>query len=455
MAVVISQSQNEIAEMAKYGIDIKPHRKRIVEEDLEGKFKDAEDPFRLAFVCSMWTTGFDVPSLSTIYLDKPLRNHTLMQTITRANRVFPDKNNGLIVAYVDVFQNLKKALAIYAVSDRPGDLPVEEKDALVEALQEAVEDLQSYCAGRGVDLVALTKLKGFDLVAAGKQAVEALMADDEQKIAFLTRAALVNRLYKAILPDVRANEFTRMRAVSKFLADGISAYTERPDISAVTGRIQQLLDESVAAQEYLIPAADAEALFDLSTVDWGGIEAVFNSGRKRTAAERLRSLLSAKIALLVRLNPVRMDLAERFQKLVDDYNAGSMNIEEFFKELVEFSKALTEEEARNLSEGLTEEQLAVFDLLMRPAPELSDDEKAQVKKVAEELLGVLRRDKIVLDWRKEQATRAAVRVTVEEILDRLPEKYDRQIYAQKCDAVYQHVFDSYWDDGHSVYEQVA
>ena len=79
----------------------------------------------------------------------------------------------------------------------------------------------------------------------------------------------------------------------------------------------------------------------------------------------------------------------------------------------------------------------------------------KVKKVAEELLMLLRRDKIVLDWRKEQATRAAVRVAVEETLDRLPEKYDRQIYAQKCDAVYQHVFDSYWDDGHSVYDQAA
>ena len=455
MAVVISQSQNEIAEMAKYGIDIKPHRKRIVEEDLESKFKDAENPFRLAFVCSMWTTGFDVPALSTIYLDKPLRNHTLMQTITRANRVFPEKNNGLIVAYVDVFQNLRKALAIYAVPNHHGDLPVEEKAALVEALQEAVAELLSYCTNRGVDLIALTKLKGFDLVAAGREAIESLMADDDEKVAFLTRAALVNRLYKAILPDLRANEFTRVRAVSKFLAEGISAYSQRPDISGVIGRIQQLLDESVAAQEYLIPAAEAEALFDLSTVDWAGIEEAFNAGRKRTAAERLRSLLSAKIALLVRLNPVRLDLAERFQKLVDEYNNGSINIERFFDELAEFSKALTEEEARNLSEGLTEEQLAVFDLLMRPAPELSDAEKRQVKKVAEELLSVLRRDKIVLDWRKEQATRAAVRVTVEEILDRLPEKYDRQIYAQKCDAVYQHVFDSYWDDGHSVYDRAA
>jgi type I restriction enzyme R subunit len=158
---------------------------------------------------------------------------------------------------------------------------------------------------------------------------------------------------------------------------------------------------------------------------------------------------------LVRLNPVRVDLVERFEKLVADYNAGSINTEEFFEELVEFSKSLTEAEARSLSEGLTEEQLAIFDLLMRPAPELSEKEKSQVKRVAEELLAVLRNGKIVLDWRKEQATRAAVRVAVEEILDRLPDKFTRQVYAQKCDAVYQHVFDSYWDDGHSVYERAA
>ena len=130
MAVVISQSQNEIAEMAERGIDIRPIRKRMVEEDLEGRFKDAQDRLRIAFVCSMWTTGFDVPSCSTIYLDKPMRNQGLMQTITRANRVFPGKNNGLIVAYVDVLGNLHKALAIYATTGAlgQGQLPVEEKD---------------------------------------------------------------------------------------------------------------------------------------------------------------------------------------------------------------------------------------------------------------------------------------------------------------------------------------
>lgn len=166
-------------------------------------------------------------------------------------------------------------------------------------------------------------------------------------------------------------------------------------------------------------------------------------------------MLSARITNLTRLNPTRVDLYERFHQLLEQYNAGSLNVQQYFDELVKLSNSLTEEEARAVSEGLNEEQLAIFDLLTRPGPDLSPDEVKQVKRVAEELLAKLRREKLVLDWRKEQRTRAAVRVAVEEILDRLTEKYTRQIYAQKCDAVYQRVFDSYWDDGHSAYDLAA
>src|ERR1035437_863659 len=120
MAVVISQAQNEVAEFKEKGLDIAQHRLRMVKEDMETKFKDPDDPFRLVFVCAMWMTGFDVPSCSTIYLDKPLRNHTLMQTIARANRVFKDKVNGLIVDYVGVFRDLQKALAIYGSASGGG-----------------------------------------------------------------------------------------------------------------------------------------------------------------------------------------------------------------------------------------------------------------------------------------------------------------------------------------------
>ncbi len=155
MAVVVSQAQNEIPDMQKRGIDIIPHRRRMVEEDLDKKFKDPEDPFRIVFVCAMWMTGFDVPSCSTIYLDKPMRNHTLMQTIARANRVFPEKENGLIVDYIGIFRNLQKALAIYAPDrDNNGELPIADKQLLVEKLREALTETRSFCEELGIDVDA-------------------------------------------------------------------------------------------------------------------------------------------------------------------------------------------------------------------------------------------------------------------------------------------------------------
>lgn len=457
MAVVISQSQNEVSDMAERGIDIRPIRKRMVEESLEGRFKDAQDPLRIAFVCSMWTTGFDVPSCSTIYLDKPMRNQALMQTITRANRVFPGKNNGLIVGYVDILSNLHKALAIYASTGAFGQgvLPVEAKEALVDALREAVEEIRRFCQAREVDLDHITTLRQFEWVEALKDVSDQLMLSDEETSSFVERATRVERLFKAILPDERANEFAPIRKVIRVVMDRIAEAGGRPEVSGVMAQIQQLMDESVAANAYLIGSEERKSLMDLSEVDWEAVKGMFASGRQRTAAQKLRSMLTARITNLTRLNPTRVDLVERFQRLLDQYNAGSLNVQQYFEELVKLSHSLTEEEERAVSAGLTEEQLAVFDLLTRPGPDLTSDEEQQVKRVAEEVLAVLKREKLVLDWRKEQRTRAAVRVSLEETLDRLPEKYTRQIYAQKCDAVYQHVFESYFDDGHSVYDRAA
>ena len=281
-----------------------------------------------------------------------------------------------------------------------------------------------------------------------------MMSDDETQ-SFLAKAGLVDRLFKAILPDARANEFGAIRKAIRVIMDRIAEANGRPDVSGVMAQVEQLLDESVAANAYLIHGEERESLMDLSKVDWDALRQMFDSGRQRTAAQKLRSLLSAQITRLTRLNPTRVDLLERFQKLLAEYNAGSMNVQVYFDELVRLSQALTREEARALSEGLNEEQLAVFDLITRPGPNLTPDEEKLVKRVAEELLAILKKSKLVIDWRKEQRTRAAVRVSVEETLERLPEKFTRQIYAQKCDAVYQHVFDSYFDDGHSVYDRAA
>ena len=232
------------------------------------------------------------------------------------------------------------------------------------------------------------------------------MLSDEETSSFLERATRVERLFKAILPDERANEFAPIRKVIRVVMDRIAAAEGRPDVTGVMAQIEQLLDESVAANAYLIGSEERKSLMDLSEVDWDAVKAMFATGRQRTAAQKLRSMLSARITNLTRLNPTRVDLVERFQQLLDQYNAGSLNVQQYFDELVKLSHSLTEEEARALAGGLTEEQLAIFDLLTRPGPDLSADEEKQVKRVAEELLGMLKREKLVLDWRKEQQTRA-------------------------------------------------
>ena len=212
MAVVVSPSQNEIADLReKHGVDILPHRQRMNKEDLETAFKDSKNPLRIVFVCAMWMTGFDVKSCNTIYLDKPMRNHTLMQTIARANRVFGDKVNGLIVDYIGVFRNLKAALAIYGSESgggiKPGETPVEAKSRLVDRLRQTLADTRAFCAGHGVEFAAFEGAEGFQVTRLLRDAVEALVSDSDTKTHFQTLAGDAARLYKAILPDAAANEF--------------------------------------------------------------------------------------------------------------------------------------------------------------------------------------------------------------------------------------------------------
>jgi len=459
MAVVVSQSQNEVEEMRKKGLDIKPHRRRIVKEDLDEKFKDPNNPLRVAFVCAMWMTGFDVPCCSTIYLDKPMKNHTLMQTIARANRVFGDKVNGLIVDYFGVFRNLQRALAIYGSGSgggiREGDTPVKNKAALVEELKKAIADARGFCVERGIELDKVQRTEGFQRVKLLNDAVEAIIINDESKRRYLLLAGDLNKLYRAILPDRQANEFSPICRLLGVIAEKILSLTPQADISAVMEEVELLLDESIAAEGYAI--GDRRGKYkavDLSKIDFEALKQKFEKSRKRIEAERLRGLINSKLAKMVRWNKSRMDYLERFQQMIDEYNAGSMNVDEFFRQLTEFARELNQEEKRSVGERLSEEELAVFDLLTKTDIELTKKDRRQVKKVARELLETLKDEKLVLDWRKRQQSRAAVVLSIEYTLDGLPSSYSRDTYREKCDLVYQHIFDSYYGEGRSVYTRV-
>jgi type I restriction enzyme R subunit len=455
MALVVSSSQNEISQMAQRGLDIVPHRRRMVSEDMEKKFKDPDDPFRIVFVCAMWITGFDVPSCSTIYLDKPMRNHSLMQTMARANRVFKDKVNGLIVDYVNVFKDLEKALAIYGGGGGGGTTPVLDKSRLIEALKTAIQGVEEFLSELNISIDTIQNSQGFDLVQLLDDAVEIILGDDSTKQRYTALSGDVNRLFKAILPDQRANEFISRRSVIREIERKLKNTSEPVDVSEFMNDVETLLDRSLVTEGYLIRDGDnSDRIVDLSKVDFDELTARFKQeDRKNTEVEKLRVAIDRVLTKMVELNRTRIDFKEKFEELIAAYNSGSKNISELFDELVVLAGALTEEERRHIQEGVTEEELAIFDILTRPDMELTENEVESIRQVAREMLNTLKAEKLVLDWKKRQNTRADVFVTIEKALDAgLPPKFDRDSYDIKCQSVFDHVYDSYLGEGKSVYE---
>ncbi len=450
MAVVVSNSQNEVEFMAKRGLDIKSHRARLVNEDLGEKFKTADDPLRLVFVCAMWITGFDVPTCSTIYLDKPMKNHTLMQTIARANRTAPGKQAGLIADYVGVFRNLKKALAIYA-APRPGVTadPIEEKRLLLEGLREALAKALSFAGERGVYPDVILKATGFERQAKLADAAEAMLGVDADKRAFLHLVGNAWTLFRAVLPDPRANEFRGDVIVFQVVAERIrSLLRAKPSnkLLEAIAEIERLIDEAVSGCAIRTPVPSGEdmrQLFDLSTIDFEKLAAMFKQGRKRTAAEILRAQAEERASKLAADNPSRVDLLDWLQRLIDEYNTGSLDVERLFDELKNFVRSLDEEEARHLKENLTPEELSVFDILTRPEPKLTQNQEVQVKKIARDMLARLKKDKLILDWRLKATAKSAVREAIREDFDALPEVYDRQLWDEKVERAYQFIFERY------------
>jgi type I restriction enzyme R subunit len=460
MAVVVSQGQNEIKTLADKGLDIKPHRARMNDEDLAEDFKDPAHPLRLVFVCAMWMVGFDAPSVSTVYLDRPMRNHSLMQTIARANRVFPDKDNGLIVDYIGVFRDLERALAIYGAANAEAgvDSPIQDKAELLGALAESIATVAEFCERYDVDLDELRTASGFTFIALRDAAVEALLVDEDVRTEFLAAARLARKLFKAILPDPAAAAHQSSVAVIRVIAERIADLSKAPqaDLTAVADAVDALLDRSVGAEEYVIRAAaegiEPDPLIDLSQIDFDVLSAKF-AGRKRAETDRLASLLKVRAVGAATRNPTRFDLVERIEELIAAYNAGSLNIDEYLRRLIALSHDLSTEERRSVVEYLSEEELAIFDLLTKPDPVLDEADRERVKAGAKRLLTHLH-DKLVLDWRRRAATTAAVRTTIIDVLDAdLPaDPYPPEVFDTKVQAVFDHVVTAYGDNGSSVYQ---
>ena len=453
--IIISEGQNEVKDFAKWGFDIIPHRARMKQGfetadgqrlDVETAFKNPVHPFRVAIVCAMWLTGFDVECLSTLYVDKPMKAHSLMQAIARANRVYPGKDFGLIVDYNGMLKSLREALAQYALGDDSGGdeeivAPIEER---VQAQIEAIEVTEAHLRGLGFDPAALAGSTGFAHIEGLNDAVEAVYSSDEAKRRFEVLARQVFIRFKALLMEPSAfacaERHDNIEAIYKKL-------TERRDTADVTELLKELhriVNEAIRTQA---PGDDqAKGLtFDLSQIDMEKLRDEFAKKvrHKATALQDIREILEQKLDEMLKRNPSRMDYQQKYEEIVDDYNREKDRgiIEKTFQRLMELMDELDAEQKRAIEEGLDEDELALFDLLKKD--DLAKAERERVKQVSRNLLASIKKRLSELDrfWEKEQ-TKADVEVFIlDEMYTGLPTPpFTAEEKKAVADKVYAHVW---------------
>lgn len=474
MAVIVSEEAGEDEKFEKVGLDINQHRKKMLTPDengqeIEDKFKEPNDNLRLVFVCSMWLTGFDAPTVSTMYLDKPMKDHTLMQTIARANRVTDftinnkPKKNGLIVDYYNVFKNLKKAFASYGGGSIgsigvDGDMPVQEKDQLYVLLQNAINDCNVWCSNLNVDLskianskVIFSKLNLFDEYA------DLLMEKDEYRQQFIVYDNIIDTLYEACKPEIlgRRKDFP-FAAIIHYLREVIDGRAERGNLDTAKRRISQLLDESIGthnekrfyAQNYETATAEGPVYninawkqIDLSKLNIEKLREEYKiAPYKNIEISDLRLFISEKLHQMMQRNVTRTSFAQKLQQIIDRYNAGNTTNENYFDDLMDFVQKMKDEEMRAAREGLSETELEMFDLLKKE--NLTKDEEQKVKLAAKNLLHRLKNEKptvLINDWHKDTQSKLQVQSAIKRVLnDTLPQSYDKAVYSEKCEVVFDH-----------------
>lgn len=422
---------------------------------LDDAFKAEEHPFRVAIVCAMWLTGFDVPSLSTLYLDKPLKAHTLMQAIARANRVNEGKNNGMIVDYCGILKNLRKALATFAGTGddgRGGDggetEPAKPDEELLADLREAIAFVRSFLAERSASLDGIIGQTGFARNAAILAAKEAANENDETRKRFEVMCRAVFSKFKACITIEGVNDCRSDFDAINIVYKSLQQDREQADITDIIRQLHQVVDEAIETQTQ--PAvAEESPPYDISKIDFDRLRREFErSPAKRTTVQNLKTAIEQRLQRLLQQNPLRTDFQRHYEEIVAEYNREKdrVTIEKTFEALLQIMDEMDDEESRAVREGLDEESLAVFDLLRKP--DLTSGDIKRIKAVAIDLLETLKAEKLRINhWRDKESTRDAVRLTIQDYLwseqTGLPETYSEEDVRDKTEAVFVHVFRAY------------
>ena len=458
MAVVISQEQNEVQTFKKWGLDILPHRKKMEKRELDKEYKDSKNKLRIVFVCAMWLTGFDVKSLACLYLDKPLKAHTLMQTIARANRVSEGKSNGLIIDYVNIVKALRKALADYTsnTGSKSGIDPTIDKDVLIAEIKKTIAKSDAFLKERGFDLQNLVESAKYDVVGFGRLALiedakNAVSDSAEHRKAFCVMGQELKRLCKFANREDIEDEVRYNKEAIIAIYESLQKKKKHVQNTELMVRINEIISEHVSVEEL---AADAKNVteskrFDLSKIDFDLLAREFKKNKhKNLVINDLDELIRKRLEDMLFVNPnkERVDYYERYLQIIEEYNneQNRATIEKTFMDLMDLAASMDQEQKRYVKEGFSsDEELSLYDMLFRD--DLSKNEIKKLKEAAVDLLAKLKSKIAELDhWTDKQETKAIVDNLIRDTLwAELPEKYDEVSISQYRQTIYEYVYTRY------------
>ena len=461
MAVIISEENDEEAKFAKQGLKISEHRAKMKEitpdgRDIEDRFKDPNDSLQLVFVCAMWLTGFDVKNLSTLYLDKPMKGHTLMQAIARANRVYPGKPAGIIVDYVNVFKYMKKALTEYATGDDGTEFPAKDIDQLIGYIDGTIDEADSFLLSLDINLEKIIDDSNtLDKLELLRSAYDTIVAKDDKKEEFKVILNTLTNLYEASKPEIFEKNWSNDKFAPLVYLHGLFYHTiDDEKVARARQKMNQILDGSVtASQEFVNYVREEPAQYmikgtkaiDLSKVDVEQLRKEIKVAKyKAIEINDLKEYIEQVLEQMLNRNCTRNKFSERFKRIIDSYNAGGTENEDYYEQLVKLLEELRQEDNRANVEGLTEEELEIYDLLIA-GKKLTQAEEQKVKLSAKNLYKKLvdnRSSLLVVDWYKDEQPRAKLKHEVELSLDDdLPESYDKATFDSKVSLLMNHFVD--------------
>lgn len=449
MAVVISQEQNEIQTFRKWGLDIKTHREKMENRELDKEFKDSGNPLRVVFVCAMWLTGFDVKCLSCLYLDKPLKAHTLMQTIARANRVAEGKSNGLIIDYIGIVKALRKALADYTANagGLGGADPTVDKEKLIARIGDTVAKTETFLSERKIDLGLLIAAEGFAKLSYLQDAANAVCGSIEDKKSFSTYASELKRLMKYTDRDDVTGHMRRQCEAIAAIYGMLQKKRKHTDTTDLMVEINAIINDYVEIEPQQPNAITAPPRFDISAIDFDLLRREFAKTRRKNLLMRdLDEVIRRQLDKMVFANPKRIDYYERYREIIQSYNGEQdrATIEKTFLDLMDLADRMSREEQRYAREGFaSDEELSLYDMLFRD--DLSKNDIKKLKTAASDLLRKIKAKISELDhWTDKQETRAVVDTLIRDVLwETLPECYNNDDITEYREKVYEYVFTRY------------